>query len=83
MRNLDSQNVLDLVFTHTCPRELKTEFIYDVGFFDPTELYLETVFDVVMDINPELQWFFGHFHLDEKIVENFTVVYEDIIEIIS
>lgn len=81
IRTLESADSLDIVITHTCPKELKTEFIYDMGYIDPTERYLSHVYDYAMDINEELRWYFGHFHLDEEIDSTFTSVYEQIIEI--
>lgn len=77
---LEQYDYVDYILTHTCP-EFIFEFIYDkfkfTRFYDPTSKILNHVYDCI-DFK---HWFFGHLHIDYKINEEFTAVYNNFIAI--
>lgn len=77
---------VDLVFTHTCPESVKWQLplgedwgnvAEKMGFYDPTEGMLE---GFLAQLQFE-HWYFAHFHIDHKINERFTSVFNDVVEV--
>ena len=61
---------IDIVVSHTTPKEFKDKLTLDFDIKDPTEDYLS---HILKDINPEY-WFFGHFHKALQFKYNNTFV---------
>lgn len=78
--NLEKHNwEVDYVLSHTCPVQIYPEVRdqYKTKMKDPTmkelgEIYKQLTFK---------HWYFGHFHKDRTLSDEFTVLYEFIIEI--
>lgn len=79
---------VDLIFTHTCPESVKLQLPLDegwgniaekIGFYDPTEGMLEGFFSRLQFEH----WYFAHFHIDYKVNERFTSVFNDVLEVAS
>lgn len=72
-----NDNQVDLIITHDAPRSIAAMINYE-----------KTINDELMEFFEEIKnnvgyrhWYFGHFHLDWKIDESHTVVYNKIIQI--
>lgn len=77
IKNLEiNNNKVDIIISHCCPTSimkcLNTEYKSDklTEYFEKLQCLIEYK-----------QWFFGHYHEDEKINDKFTVLYNDIIKI--
>ena len=70
---------VDYIFTHTAPNTIQDIVIKDVVFkpYNKLSAYLE-------DVKNKLQyshWYFGHYHKNETILNNHTVLYKEILPI--
>lgn len=77
IKNLEiNNNKVDIIISHCCPtsimKTLNTEYNSDklTEYFENLQCLIEYK-----------QWFFGHYHEDEKINDKYTVLYNDIIKI--
>lgn len=79
--NVLKSQPIDYVITHTCPfsvrKQIKSKRLYDL--YCPTEVALEEMKLQLKDNYKK--WYFGHFHADEKLDNNFRLLYNDIIKI--
>jgi DNA repair exonuclease SbcCD nuclease subunit len=82
LQNLSNHNwEVDYIITHTCPEEiqdiLKNKFGKKV---ESTEL--NKYFSKLNAKVSFRHWYFGHNHLDEKLTDRHTILYQEIIRII-
>lgn len=82
MNNLEAHNwKVDYVFSHTCARNVIEEYIQIKGIsrpcYDPTEYFLESIKNKLSYTH----WYFGHWHEDMMVTNNFRVVYEKVISL--
>lgn len=72
-----NDNQVDLIITHDAPRSLASMICYEKTVKDELMFFLEEIKNNVA----YRHWYFGHFHLDWKIDECHTVLYNKIIQI--
>lgn len=77
--NLEQVNhEVDYILTHTCPQSIFPLLgLGPLKSDDPTMRQLESITNGV-SFN---HWYFGHMHMDQKISNKFTAVYDKIIKI--
>jgi hypothetical protein len=79
--NVIKSQPVDYIITHTCPfsvrRRIKSKKLYNLHC--PTEVALEGIKRQVK--GGFKKWYFGHFHADEIVDNNFRLLYNDIIRI--
>ena len=71
---------VDIVITHTCPKFVIPRII---KYYMADKLHDENA-QILQDIYDKIsfkKWYFGHFHEDKKLDENFRAIYHDIEEI--
>lgn len=70
-----NQNSVDIIITHTAPREIirRMGFEPDMHDIELTGFLEWLMYEVKFD-----RWFFGHWHKDTKIDGKFTAVYFDV-----
>jgi 3-oxoacid CoA-transferase subunit A len=78
----DFKNDIDFVLAHTAPMKIEPKLWYlfmngvNQDEVDKTmENWLDDVMNVIEDGNNFKQYFFGHFHDDKKLDENYTMLY--------
>lgn len=74
----DNGNRVDYVVSHCCPQTVAS--VLSRGFYKSdklTEYFNEIEENISFD-----KWFFGHYHNDTQILENFILLYHQIIRII-
>lgn len=75
--SLESNNwTVDYVLTHCAPRSIQT-MIADYYENDELTGFLERI---RVDLNFK-RWFFGHYHIDKQLNEQFVALYDNIIQI--
>lgn len=80
IQNLERKgNNVDFVITHTAPRKFLTNSLEHLQGADAC-MVSEFLDELSCKINYE-KWYFGHFHIDVKINEVSTCMYENIVEI--
>ena len=83
LRSLDEHNwKVDYVISHTAPKVAIMEL------FKQTNQYMFERFDAVTQYFDHIEnlldfkhWYFGHFHADIRLDDNFTCVYNDIVRL--
>lgn len=84
LNNLEEQDFkIDYVLSHTGPQSiiddyLRSKFKTNKRFNDKNEIILEQFMNRIKRFK---KWYFGHFHMDEKINDKFSIVYEKIIKL--
>ncbi len=74
----EAGNSVDLILTHTAPREI----IRRMGRFpDDHDGELTGFLEWIMYEVKFKKWFFGHWHLDKKVDDRFRAVYFDVISL--
>lgn len=73
----------DFVFTHTCPNEAIPTDLF-LTFIDQSRVSrnMENFLTEITNIIYFDRWFFGHYHADRHINENYTMLYNQIEQII-
>lgn len=71
-------NKVDYIITHCCPQSIAS--LMSHGFYKPDNL--TKYFEELKSTVEFKTWFFGHYHDDQKILENFMVLYHQILRII-
>lgn len=78
LKNLDKHHFsVDYILTHTCSNSIKDQID---SWKDITAI--EKYFDVLEEKVSFKHWYFGHFHIDMRIDEKHTVLYERVIRLI-
>lgn len=74
----------DFVFTHTCPTSLIPTDLF-LGFVDQSKVSyaMEDFLSTVQNITDFDKWYFGHYHADRQIDEHFTMLYNQIEQIMG
>lgn len=72
-----NDNQVDLIITHDAPRSIASMISYEKTVKDELMVFLDEIKNTV----GYRHWYFGHFHLDWKIDECHTVLYNKIIQI--
>jgi predicted phosphodiesterase len=70
-------NIVDYVITHTCPLKIFNQL---ATYKEST--VLENYFDQIEQQIVFKHWFFGHYHISQKIEDKFTALYNEIIRIV-
>lgn len=70
---------VDYIITHTAPREVAAYMGF--GEMSDDEIILRRYLQQIADGVDFTRWFFGHFHQDEEVEEDFRCLYEDVIQI--
>ena len=79
IKNLEERNKqVDYIITHTAPREIIRRMCKHP---DKHDMELTGFLEWVMYEVEFKKWFFGHWHLDREVGENFRAVYFDVIPI--
>lgn len=68
---------LDYILTHTCP--LSTVYILNGRHNAEEEFALQNYLEYVRERTKYCEWFFGHWHIDRRLLRKQTAVYYDII----
>ena len=77
-KNLEKANFkVDYILTHTAPASIVNQLIPEIKPPDKLTNYLENVKETV----DYKHWYFGHFHIDEDIDDEHTVLYNSIIKV--
>ena len=68
----------DFILSHAAPLSHEPRHLFLTGFDFPvdnsTPIFLDEVYDSI-DKEYLTQWFFGHYHGDEKLPDKFTILY--------
>lgn len=83
---LSLDNNFDFVFSHAAPYSQEPRHLF-LGMVDQatvdinTPLFLDEVYD---SINREYltQWYFGHYHSDEKLPDKFTILFNSFVQVV-
>lgn len=79
VRSLDEYDwCVDYVITHCAPRSIQS-MISPWYENDPMVSFLERIYS---DISFK-RWFFGHYHVDKELGDNFVALYNKVIPIVS
>lgn len=82
-----NNNTIDIVLTHTAPREtvyyLSLLRQYGIQSSLPEGVEVETFLDEICHSNEYKMWFFGHFHLDVTVFRNQRCVFNSLIQLDS
>jgi predicted phosphodiesterase len=82
LKNLEQNNwEVDYIVTHTCPSDT-VDALSRFNHFHPEKDSLTEYFNLINEQVKYKHWYFGHFHKDIDILDNQTVLYNDIIKII-
>lgn len=75
LNNLEKNNYnVDYILTHTLPKNIIKRFFFnDEKITDPTTEMLEKLESRII----YKHWYSGHFHIDKKLNDYFSVVYND------
>ena len=80
LNNLENvNNQVDYILTHTGPREVIAAMGY--GDMSDDENELRMYLQHVADETEFTTWFFGHFHDDQEIDDQYLCLFEDMVEI--
>lgn len=74
----ENGNKVDFVVSHCCPQEIASYF--SGGLYKPDEL--TRYFNEIKNSVDFKAWFFGHYHFDDKFLDKYIVLYDQIIRII-
>lgn len=78
LNNLEKANwKVDYVLTHTCPEFVANQL---VTYIYPGEELLQRYLNRIAEHLEFEEWFFGHWHMDERI-DNFRCLYNDIVDV--
>jgi len=78
LNNLDKHdNKIDYILTHTCPSEV-SKIVCDYKDITSIEKY----FDVIQGDIKFKHWYFGHYHVTNRINKKFTCIYNEVIRLI-
>ena len=72
-----NNNEVDFIVTHCCPQSISEKFSEGLYKSDIITQY----FDFINENINFKKWFFGHYHNDAKIEDNYIMLYEQIIRI--
>ena len=82
IKNLEFNNFeVDYIITHTCPSETQ-QVLKNNYHKDREATEINYYFDKIEQDVKYRHWYFGHNHLDERISENKTIVYNKVIRVI-
>lgn len=70
----ENGNEVDFVVAHCCPQYVASAF--SCGKYEPDEL--TTYFNLVADEVKFKKWFFGHYHGNETVMNDFVMLYNRI-----
>ena len=73
----DQNNKVDFIVTHCCPQNVVATFSND----DYKSDILTEYFDSVAEKAEFKKWFFGHYHDDKQVSDNYIMLYDQIIRI--
>ena len=77
-KNLEKHGMsVDYIITHTAPTEVKRSMGYGN---DMHEAELSGFLEWIMHEVSFEKWYFGHFHIEEKIYEKFRALYYDTVK---
>lgn len=71
-----NDNRVDYIITHCCPLSIAAY----LGFRDDD--VLTQYFNTVAEDTEFKKWFFGHYHIDDNVQDQYTALYYDIIRIV-
>ncbi len=81
LENLKSyQNKVDYIITHTAPYSIVTEYSEQLGRRNTSRYSLVDYFDEIKKTVQFKRWYFGHFHKDIKLNDQFTIIYNKVIK---
>ena len=73
-----NNNKVDYIISHCCPQRVATFF--SRGFYKADDL--TDYFDKLMNTLGFEKWFSGHYHMDEEILDDFIILYRQIIRVV-
>jgi hypothetical protein len=68
--------IVDYICSHTCPTS-----IIEGMYSNIIPCVVSKFLDHIREITTYKHWYFGHFHLDEKLDEKHTCLYDNILEL--
>lgn len=74
----DNENKVDYIISHCCPQTVAA--LLSRGYYKSDKL--TDYFNEIKENTSFNKWFFGHYHDDTQILENFILLYHQIIRII-
>jgi hypothetical protein len=81
--NLETSNYeVDYILTHECPEVVFTELAYRLNLFDLGTYSLRKYFNHISCIVDFKHWYFGHYHEDINLNEQFSLLYKNFKELI-
>lgn len=74
----DNGNKVDYIVSHCCPQEIAS--LFSNGSYKPDKL--TNYFNSIKNTVKFDKWFFGHYHDNKRILNNYYLLYEQIIRIV-
>lgn len=74
----DNDNKVDFIVSHCCPQHVAS--VFSRGMYKPDAL--TSYFDTVADTTEFSKWFFGHYHGDKAVFDNFIMLYNQITRVV-
>ena len=74
----DNGTKVDYIVSHCCPQEVAS--IFSHGSYKPDQL--TQYFNDVKNIVDFKSWFCGHYHFDDKILDKYFVLYDQIVRVV-
>lgn len=72
---------IDVVLTHSCPYDVFHHVVNNEKNVTELERYLNNIKFLLEENGVPYKWYFGHFHRDKRIGENFTCLYNTILKL--
>ena len=73
-----SKNKVDFIISHCCPQHVAS--VFSRGFY--TQDKLTEYFNTVAETTKFKKWFFGHYHDNQQILEQYIMLYEQIVRVV-
>lgn len=73
-----SKNKVDFIVSHCCPQHVASLFSH--GFYKQDKL--TEYFNIVAENTKFKKWFFGHYHDNQQLLEQYIMLYEQIVRVV-
>ena len=73
---------VDFILTHTCPTEI-LPLIHNLTAPKTSSSSLNLYFSELASKATFSHWFFGHFHMDQRLTDKFTLLFNNVLELPS
>lgn len=72
---------IDIVLTHSCPYDVFHHVVNNGKHVTELERYLNNIKFLLEENGASYKWYFGHYHMDHKIGDNFLCLYKAIVKL--